>query len=274
MTRITRLVSLLAVLAIVAAGCSKSTTNTGGNTGGDTGSPTGSALPGVDMTGCEVTDTGGIDDKSFNATAYKGLTDTQTTLGITPKYLESTTQQDYAPNIQAFVDQKCSLIVTVGFFLGDATLAAATANPDQKFAIVDYAYFDDKGNNISPSNILSLTFQTDQAAFLAGYLAAGMTKSGKVGTFGGANIPTVTIFMNGFAAGILKYNQDNNTSVKLLGWDPVKQNGTFTGDFENQDNGRRVTEDLISEGADIIMPVAGPVGLGRRRRRRTPATST
>jgi basic membrane protein A len=89
-----------------------------------------------------------------------------------------------------------------------------------------------------------------------------MTESGIVGTFGGINIPPVTIFMNGFAAGIGKYNEDNGTDVQLLGWDAAAQDGTFTGDFENQDNGRRVTEDFISEGADIILPVAGPVGLG------------
>jgi basic membrane protein A len=215
------------------------------------------------MTGCEVTDTGGIDDKSFNATAYAGLTQAQDELGITPSVLESQTQDDYAPNIQTFIDQGCDLIVTVGFLLGDATLAAAQDNPDQKFAIVDVDFFDsDKGKDITLDNAKELTFQTDQAAFLAGYLAAGMSQSGTIGTFGGINIPPVTIFMNGFAAGILKYNQDNGTSVELLGWDPVAQDGTFTGDFENQDNGRRVTEDFISEGADIILPVAGPVGLG------------
>jgi basic membrane protein A len=176
--------------------------------------------------------------------------------------LESQTQDDYLPNIQTFIDQGCDLIITVGFLLGDATLAAAQDNPDQKFAIVDVDFFDfDAGEDITLDNARELTFATDQAAFLAGYLSAGMSESGVIGTFGGINIPTVTIFMNGFAA-VLKYNEDNGTDVQLLGWDPVAQDGTFTGDFENQDNGRRVTEDFISEGADIILPVAGPVGLG------------
>ena len=247
MTKLARFVAVFGLFALIAAGCAESSE--------EGASPTGAAKPGVGMSGCEVTDTGGIDDKSFNATSYKGLTDAETELGIKPSYLESQTQQDYTPNIRAFLG-KCDLIVTVGFFLGDATEAAAKANPDQKFAIVDFAY------DPPIKNVLGLTFQTDQAAFLAGYLAAGMTKSGKIGTFGGANIPTVTIFMNGLAAGIGRYNQDNGTSVQLLGWNPAKQDGTFTGDFENQDNGRRVTEDLISEGADIILPVAGVVGLG------------
>ncbi len=248
MNRAVRLIAVLAAFALLAAACSKSS-----NTNA---SPSGSPLPGVGMTGCEVTDTGGIDDKSFNATAYKGLTDAQTSLGITASYLESTTQQDYVPNIEASLAKGCNLIVTVGFLLGDATESEAKANPSQPFAIVDFAY--------SPTikNVLGLTFGTDQASFLAGYLAAGMTKSGKVGTFGGINIPPVTIYMNGFAAGIGDYNKENGTHVKLLGWNAAKQDGTFTGDFENQDKGKNVTQELISEGADIILPVAGPVGLG------------
>ncbi len=250
MYRILRYVAVFAVFAMLAAACASN------ESGGGGGTATGGAKPGVGKLGCEVTDTGGIDDKSFNATAWKGLTDAQDQLGIEAKYLESQTQQDYQPNIQAFLDQGCDLIVTVGFLLGDATEAAAKANPTQDFAIVDFAY------EKTYPNLLGLTFQTDQASFLAGYLAAGMTKTGKVGTFGGLNIPTVSIFMNGFWAGVQKYNQDNGTSVQVLGWDAKKQNGTFTGDFENQDNGRRVTEDLIGEGADIILPVAGPVGLG------------
>ncbi len=253
MERIARFVAVLAVFGMVAVGCAS---DTGTNDSGGGSASGGGAKPGAGMTGCEVTDTGGIDDKSFNATAWKGLEDAQSDLGVEAKYLESQTQQDYAPNIKAFVDQGCDLIITVGFLLGDATAAAAKQNPDQNFSIVDFAY------DPEPKNVLALTFSTDQAAFLAGYLAAGMTKSGKVGTFGGLNIPTVTIFMNGFWAGIQKYNEDNNADIQLLGWDAAKQDGTFTGDFENQDNGRRVTEDLISEGADIIMPVAGPVGLG------------
>ncbi len=110
--------------------------------------------------------------------------------------------------------------------------------------------------------MLGLTFSTDQAAFLAGYVAASMSKSGKLGTFGGIKIPTVTIFMDGFWAGIKYYNKQKNANVQLLGWNAAKQNGLFTGDFTNQDNGKRVTETLLGEGADIILPVAGPVGLG------------
>jgi len=205
---------------------------------------------------CQVTDTGGIDDKSFNATAWKGAEMAKDDLGFEAKYLESQQQTDYEKNINAFIEEKCDLIVTVGFLLGDATKAAAEANPDQSFAIVDYAY------DPAISNVLGLTFETDEAAFLAGYVAAGTTKTGKVGTFGGLPIPTVTIFMDGYYYGVQYYNEKNGTSVEVIGWDPATQQGLFTNNFESTDDGRAMGETLIGDGADIIMPVAGPVGLG------------
>jgi len=131
----------------------------------------------------QVTDTGGIDDKTFNATAWKGVQDAIDKLGIQGRYLESEQQTDYAKNITEFLQQKYDLIVTVGFLLGEDTAKFAKENPNTKFTIVDYAY-----DPVIP-NVLGLTFATDQAAFLAGYLAAGMSKTGKVGTFGGMEIP-------------------------------------------------------------------------------------
>ncbi len=197
-----------------------------------------------------VTDVGGIDDKSFNQTSWQGMEMAEEELGVEANYLESQQQTDYAANITQFLEQDYDLIVTVGFLLGDATLTFAQDNPDTKFAIVDYAYED------PPDNLMGLTFATDEAAFLAGYLAAEMTETGKVGTFGGIEIPTVTIFMVGFEQGVEYYNEQNGTDVEVLGTD------LFVGNFESTDDGRRVGEDLIAEGADIIMPVAGPVGLG------------
>jgi basic membrane protein A and related proteins len=205
---------------------------------------------------CQVTDTGGIDDKSFNATAWKGVQDAMKEFSIDGKYLESQQQTDYEKNINAFIDEGCGIIITVGFLLGDSTKAAAEANPDVKFSIVDYAY------DPAINNVLGQVFNTDEAAFLAGYLAAGMTKTGAVGTFGGMQIPTVTVFMDGFVKGVDYYNQKHGTTVKALGWDPAAQTGLFTGNFESTDDGRKMGETLADEGADIIMPVAGPVGLG------------
>ena len=245
-----RALAVLALVALVAAGCGKKPAKQGTGAGAQANS---------NFLACQVTDTGGIDDRSFNATAWKGMQDAKTQLGVQVKFLESTTQNDFAPNLRTFVQQKCGLIVTVGFLLGDATKASAAANPSLKYAIVDFAY---KPSEVPNNNVLGLTFSTDQAAFLAGYVAASMSKSGKLGTFGGIKIPTVTIFMDGFWAGIKYYNKQKNANVQLLGWNAAKQNGLFTGDFTNQDNGKRVTETLLGEGADIILPVAGPVGLG------------
>lgn len=216
------------------------------------------------MKACQVTDTGGVDDKGFNQTAYKGVTDAEAELGVEASVLESQSETDYAPNIQSSLDANCDIIVTVGFLLGDATMTAANANPDAKFSIVDYAYGnnDDGTPQITNNNVLGQIFNTDEAAFLAGYLAAGMTATGKVGTFGGINIPPVTIFMTGFYYGVQKYNADNGTNVTVLGWDPATSKGLFTENFESLDDGRTFAQNLYDEGADIVMPVAGPVGLG------------
>ena len=248
---------LLLIFAMFVAACAEESDPT------DEGTDTADQTEEVDFLACQVTDVGGIDDKSFNQTAYAGLEQAESELGVEVKFLESQTPADFQPNIQAFVDQGCDLIVTVGFLLGDDTAAAAEDNPNQKFAIVDVDFFDpEAGEDVTYENVKELTFATDEAAFLAGYASAGMSESGKLGTFGGINIPPVTIFMNGFEAGMNHYNETHDADVQLLGWDSAKQDGLFTGDFENQDNGRNTTESLLNEGADIIMPVAGPVGLG------------
>jgi basic membrane protein A len=219
----------------------------------------------------EVTDLGGVDDKSFNASAWQGVQDAITQLGIDGKYLESKDQSDYAKNIQQFLGEGDNLIITVGFLLGVDTATAAKANPNTNFAIIDYTYPDcwpgavegkDCGSSTDISNVRGLAFQTDQAAFLAGYAAAGMTKTGTVGTFGGIKLPTVTIFMKGFEAGVKYYNTQKGKNVVVLGWDTAKDDGLFTGNFDSTDDGRKFAESLMQEGADIIMPVAGPVGLG------------
>ncbi len=201
-----------------------------------------------------VTDMGGIDDKSFNATAWKGVERAVEELGTDGTYLESQQQTDYATNITQYVKQGADLIVTVGFLLADDTAKFAAENPDVTFAIVD--------NNSRGANVRGLTFSTDQAGFLAGYVAAAATKTGKVATFGGINIPPVTIFMVGFEAGVKYYNEQNGAEVEVLGWNTAENNGVFAGNFESTDDGRRIAEEFMAEGADIIMPVAGPVGLG------------
>ncbi len=204
-----------------------------------------------------VSDAGGFDDRSFNQSAKEGLDRAVSDLGLKTVALESKTDADYQPNINQAVAQGCNMIVTVGFLLGDATEAAAKANTDIDFAIVDYAY------ESAPDNLKGIVFATEQSAFLGGYLAAGMTKSGTVATYGGLEIPTVTVFMSGFYQGVEYYNKEKGTTVKVLGWDPKDpKKGTYAGGFDDQNKGKQIANNFIQQGADIILPVAGPVGLG------------
>lgn len=242
----------LVSLMLVLAACSTPGTSAGESA---TESAGGSVAP-TGFKACEVTDTGGVDDKGFNQTAHDGLLKAESELGTQSALLESTADTDYAPNLAAFTDQNCGIIITVGFLLGAATQASAATNPDQLYAIVDFAY------DPPPPNILGIVFDTKSASMLQGYLAAGMTKTGKVGTFGGIQIGPVVDFMNGFSAGVNYYNEQKGTNVVVLGWDPKTQTGIFTGDFTDLDKGRVTAEGLMQEGADIIFPVAGPVGQG------------
>jgi basic membrane protein A len=245
----------LSVLAVVATGCAKPSSNNGGGSGSGTKAK---------FTGCMVTDTGGIDDKSFNQSSWQGMQAAAATnpSKIAVKYLPSTTTSDYAKNISTFIGEKCGIIVTVGFLMGSATEAAAKANPKQKFAIVDCSYASACLPKPVKPNIDQLVFNTVQDAFLGGYLAAGMTKTGKVATYGGEKFGTVTIYEDGFWDGVQYYNKKHHTHVAVLGWSEPKQNGIFAGSFTNLTAGETIANTFIHDGADIIFPVAGGVGLG------------
>jgi basic membrane protein A len=216
---------------------------------------------------CVVTDTGGINDKSFNASAWAGLKDARAKdKNISVQYLSSTSSADYAPNINTFISKGCGIIVTVGFLMDAATAKAANAHPKQKFAIVDDAPVVKKG-----THVLALQYETDQAGFLGGILAAGMSTTGTVATYGGENFPAVTLYMNGFVAGVRYYDKTYSKDVKVLGWTPPTTacslatcggTGTFIGNFTDQTAGQTDTTTFFSEGADIVFPVAGSVGLG------------
>jgi basic membrane protein A and related proteins len=251
-----KVVTVSGVAALLLAACGSSSPSPGASptTGG---SPTGGAATSGKFLGCMVTDTGGIDDKSFNASSWQGMQDAQAadSSKVTVKYLQSTSTADYAPNITAFLGQKCGIIVTVGFLMAAATQTAAKANGTAKFAIVDYPKF-------PQTNIDSLVFNTVQDGYLGGYLAAGMSKTGKVATFGGQKLPTVTIYMDGFWDGVQAYNTKHHTHVQVLGWNEQTQSGEFTNSFTNLTLGQTITQQFISEGADVIFPVAGGVGLG------------
>ena len=252
--------AVLTVAGLLAAACGSSTSNTSGSSSASA-KPSGgssSASTAGKFLGCMVTDTGGIDDRSFNASSWQGMQEAASAnpSKISVTYLQSTTQSDYTPNINTFIAKKCGIIVTVGFLMAQATQTASKANATDKFAIVDNAY------TPAISNVDALLFNTAQDAFQGGYLAAGMSKTGKVATFGGEKLPTVTIYMDGFYDGVQYYNQKHGTHVSVLGWNEASQNGSFTGDFTNQTNGQNLTQTFITEGADVIFPVAGNVGLG------------
>ena len=214
-----------------------------------------------------VTDTGGIDDKSFNTTQWNGVLRAQDELGIQSQFIQSDEATQFEPNLTEFASQGYDLVVAAGFFLGGALANVAAQYPDVNFTIVDYAYPDPfgvpegvVGNAECIPNVQGQIFKTDQAAFLAGYLAAGMTKTGKLGYFGGAKIPTVTIFGVGFQQGMEYYNEVHGTDVQLIGWDNETGEGLFTGDFSDLTKGKEATESLFDEGADIFIPVGGLIG--------------
>ncbi len=279
MKRHLRLLALFAALALAVVAC-------GGGTGSETtqttqasttpstqattstteamtsttagGSSTTEAMTGTAVKTCLVTDLAGVDDRSFNASAWQGVLDSVDAGYAQPDpiLLESSVEADYAPNLDQCLSQGAQHIVTVGFQLGDATQQYAQDNPDVHFTIVDFSYPEDI------PNIRQLVFQTDEAAYAAGYLAAGVSQSGTIGTYGGLNIPTVSIFMDGLARGVAHYNEVKGTNVNVLGWNVDKQDGTFTGSFDPADPKVRATcESLLDEGADIILPVGGAINL-------------
>jgi basic membrane protein A len=242
----------LAAVALLAAGCAKPSSSSTTTT------------TTAHFTGCMVSDFGGVNDKSFNQSAWEGMQAAAATdpSKITVKYLPSTVTSDYAKNISTFISEKCGIIVTVGFAMGSATEAAAKANPKQKFAIVDCSYNSGCLTGAHEPNINQLVYNTVQDAFLGGYLAAGMTKTGKVATYGGMKFGTVTIYMDGFWDGVQYYNKQHHTHVQVLGWSEPSQNGTFAGNFTSTADGLTIANTFIHDGADIIFPVAGGVGLG------------
>jgi len=266
--RYVRLIALIAVLGLVLAACGDDdggeTTTTSGEqeatttTVVDETTTTEEMVEGEAVVTCLVTDLAGVDDRSFNAAAWQGVLDSVDSgaAAADPILLESDDQADYQPNIDQCISQGAQHIVTVGFELGDATATNAAANPDINWTIVDFAY------DPEIPNVRGLIYQTDEAAFAAGYLAAGVTQTGVVGTYGGLNIPPVSIFMDGFAKGVAHYNEIKGTDVRVIGWDVETQDGNFTGTFDPANPVVRSTcESMLDENADIMLPVGGAINL-------------
>lgn len=218
MKHLTKLLAAAGVATLALAGCG----------GGGSAGQTGQAKDAASFKACAVSDAGGWDDKSFNESAYNGLKAAQSKLGIQINTAESSSDADFKPNVETMVSDNCNLIIGVGFNLEKAMHASADENKDLHYALVDSSFSDGNNNTVTVENGRPLLFNTAEAAYLAGYAAAGMTQSGKVATFGGIQIPSVTVFMDGFADGVDAYNKAKGTSVQLLGWDKASQTGSFT----------------------------------------------
>jgi basic membrane protein A len=251
------LVALLAAATLAACGdAPEEDTNTGG--GNDSAAAS-------DFLPCIVSDAGGFDDKSFNQLGYEGAKQAADELGVELKDVESNSENDYGPNLEALVSQGCDAIVTVGFALAAATKESAAANPDIEYVLIDDSAdggedgqtFDGKADQ---PNIKPLLYDTAQAAFLAGYAAADTTKTGKVGTYGGQPFPTVTIFMDGFKQGVEYYSKEKGKKVEVVGWDG--ENGSFTGGFEANEAATSTAKRILDQDVDVILPVGGPIYQG------------
>lgn len=193
---------------------------------------------------CAVSDEGSWNDKSFNEAAYGGLLKAEQDLGVKIQGFESATPDNFGPNLDAAINAGCNITFAVGFnFSWEGSLEAkATANPDAHFAWVD-------GWPTLP-NIKAVEYATDQSSYLAGYLAAAYSTTGKVATYGGQDIDSVTIFMNGFKNGAEQYGIDSGKEITVL---PFQ----FVGDFANTQVAKQISDAFLAEGADVIFPVAG-----------------
>jgi len=240
-----RLTALAGAAALALSACGAAPDET---TGGETTS---------DFKACIVSDAGGFDDKSFNQLSFEGATAAAEELGTELGDVQSTSESDYKGNVETLVSEGCNAIVTVGFALSATTVESATANPDIDYILVDDAADADFDGTADAENIKPLLYDTAQAAFLAGYLAAGYSEAGKVGTFGGMDFPTVTIFMDGFKQGVDYYNEEKGTDVELVGWDGKK--GSFTGGFAADPAAKTTAQNILDQGVDVILPVGGPI---------------
>jgi basic membrane protein A and related proteins len=251
------LVAAPAALALALAGCGGST----GDSGSD-GSATGDAAAGAptDDSDCAsedvfciglVTDTGKVDDKSFNQSAHEGAMAAAEELGGFYKYIETQDTKDYAANIGQFTNKSYDVIVTVGFLMVDATAEAAAGSPDTKFIGVDQFYDADA---VTATNLTGLIFPADQAGYAAGFLAAKMTKTNKLGNVLGQEIPTVTAFADGFKNGAESVNPDISVAAVFH---PAGDNA-----FTDPVWGAGEAKKMLSQGADVIFGAGGQTGNG------------
>jgi basic membrane protein A len=222
----------------------------------------GAAAPGGKLKVGLVTDVGGVNDKSFNQSAWAGVQKAMKEFGMDAKFIESKQPTDYEKNIDQFATEKYDVIITVGFLMGDATAVKAKQYPNIKFAIIDNAYFPTKGVAYCDdtkkdcyadgglTNVTSLMFQEDQVGFLAGVLAGGMTKSGTVCTVSGMEIPPVVRFVTGFQSGAKWMKADAKTL------------NVYIPSFTDPAKGKETGQSMIGQGCDVVFGVGGNTGNG------------
>lgn len=236
-------VAAIAAISIAACTSSEDAPDASGPVSVEAGTTTGSV--------CQVEDTV---DPDANRITLEGAERATTDFGLSASIRKSTVDGDGAADIQRFVDEDCWLLTAVGVSLSTAMAESAREHPDQQFATMDF-------NDDEPiDNVMRLNFNVMEPAFLAGYLAAGMTETGVVATYGAINIAPVTAFMDGFINGVTHYNRQTGASVQALGWDGT--DGLFVDNFDNVEDGRSAAAFFAEDDADVIFPVAGRVGLG------------
>ncbi|MGL5849143.1 MAG: BMP family ABC transporter substrate-binding protein [Phycicoccus sp.] len=249
------LVAVPAALALALAGCGGSTGSSGDSTatGGASGAPKDDSNCASAESFCIglVTDTGKVDDKSFNQSAHEGALEAQKQTGGFYKYIETQDPKDYAANMAQFTNKKYDVVITVGFLMTDATAAAAAAAPDTKFIGVDQGYDPAK---VTAKNVTGLIFPEDQAGYGAGYLAGLMTKSNKLGQVLGLEIPPVQKFAKGFEAGAKAANP--KVSVTTV-YHPAGDNA-----FNDPVWGAGEAKKQLAQGADVIFGAGGNTGNG------------
>jgi basic membrane protein A and related proteins len=239
--------AMLAALALGIAACGDDDDDDGGG-GGDGGG--GQEQAAESIKAGVVTDIGGLNDRSFNALANKGIKRAESDLGVETLVLISESNGDYVPNLTTLAQQQFDLIIPVGFLMADAVNTVATQLPDAQFAIVDFpaATLKDK-----PQNVQGLLFRENEAGYLAGYLAGLWAKDNNattVSTVGGQKIPPVDAYIAGFQAGA----KEAFPQVETL-------NG-YSQDFVDQAKCKEIALDQISRGSKVVFQVAGGCGLG------------
>ncbi|MEX0428839.1 BMP family protein [Nocardioides sp. DS6] len=250
MRHVAKFAAAMGVVALVAAGCGRPDNATSPSGGGS------ASGGGASVKACMVLDTGGVDDKSFNQSSWAGMQAAKKdNPNLDISYVASNSSNDYTPNLTQETNAGCDTVLAVGGLMAANVEKIAKANPKVHYAEID--------NPSTGDNVYGIQYNTAQGGFLGGYLAAAMTKTGVVGTWGGLNIGPVTIYMDGFWEGVQYFNKQNNKSVKVLGWDENKpKGGTFAGSFTDQNKGKQITLAMAQQGADIVFPVAGSSGLG------------